>query len=186
MDMNESNVKGVSIRAILAFIIVLACCGVAVWTKELLTLKDLAFLVLGFYFGQKPVTPANTTTTTTTASVIAPVEAPKPPTTKEAGKTDFRVLIFIVFMAFLGGCASYGLNTACIHGSNSKATIPYGGGEGNGDVIFCHSGCIGFNCGKPDMEAFANEISAYIKAQEIGNKITTTGPGTITFTPVSK
>jgi hypothetical protein len=76
-DMNESNIHGVSIRSILAFIIVLACCGVGVWVKDLGVLKDLAFLVLGFYFGQKPVTPANTTTTTTTASVIAPVEVPK-------------------------------------------------------------------------------------------------------------
>lgn len=52
--MNESNIKGVSIRSILAFVIVVSCCGVAIYSKELLTLKDLAFLVLGFYFGQKP------------------------------------------------------------------------------------------------------------------------------------
>jgi hypothetical protein len=75
--MNESNIKGVSIRSILAFIIVLACCGVAVWTRDIEVLKLLSFLVLGFYFGQKPVTPANTTTTTTSAEVKAPVEVPK-------------------------------------------------------------------------------------------------------------
>lgn len=59
--MNESNILGLSIRGILAFLITASCCGVAVWTKDLGVLKDLAFLVLGFYFGQKtiPSTPAN-------------------------------------------------------------------------------------------------------------------------------
>lgn len=72
--MNESNIKGISIRSILAFVIVLSACGVACWIKDLLTLKDLAFLVLGFYFGQKPTVPVNTTTTTTTASLVAPIK----------------------------------------------------------------------------------------------------------------
>lgn len=61
--MNESNIKGVSIRSILAFVIVVSACAIAIYTKDLPTLKDLAFLVLGFYFGQKPTVPANTTTT---------------------------------------------------------------------------------------------------------------------------
>lgn len=63
--MNESNIMGISIRSILAFVIVVSCCAIAIWTKDLGVLKDLAFLVLGFYFGQKPVVPTNTTTTTT-------------------------------------------------------------------------------------------------------------------------
>lgn len=70
--MNESNIHGVSIRSILSFIIVLSACGVAIYLKEMPTLKDLAFLVLGFYFGQKPTVPANTTTTV--ASVTADKE----------------------------------------------------------------------------------------------------------------
>jgi hypothetical protein len=92
----------------------------------------------------------------------------------------------LLSVLLFSGCASYGLNAACVHGSNSKATIPYGGGEGNGDILFCHLGCVGMNCGKPDMEAFAQEMSQYIKSQEAGNKISTTGPGTITFTPITK
>ena len=52
--MNESNIKGVSIRSILAFMIVAACCAIDIYNKDAITLKDLAFLVLGFYFGQKP------------------------------------------------------------------------------------------------------------------------------------
>lgn len=96
-----------------------------------------------------------------------------------------KLFLIPLLISFIG-CSSFGLNGACVHGSNSKGTIPYGGGEGNGDVIACHSGCIGFNCGKPDMNAFQNQMAEYIKAQEIGNKITTTSAGTITFTPASK
>ncbi len=59
--MNESNILGLSIRGILAFIITASCCGVAVWTKDLGVLKDLAFLVLGFYFGQKSISPVSDT-----------------------------------------------------------------------------------------------------------------------------
>jgi hypothetical protein len=68
--MNESNIRGVSIRSILAFIIVVSACGVACWNKDLLTLKDLAFLVLGFYFGQKPSVPLNTSTTVASTTVV--------------------------------------------------------------------------------------------------------------------
>lgn len=52
--MNESTIFGVSARGILALLITASCCGVAVVSKDLGVLKDLAFLVLGFYFGQKP------------------------------------------------------------------------------------------------------------------------------------
>lgn len=52
--MNESTIFGMSARGVLALIITISCCAVAVFTKDLGVLKDLAFLVLGFYFGQKP------------------------------------------------------------------------------------------------------------------------------------
>jgi hypothetical protein len=71
--MNESNIMGISIRSILAFVIVVSCCAIAIWTKDLGVLKDLAFLVLGFYFGQKPVAPANTTTTVASTDIPAKV-----------------------------------------------------------------------------------------------------------------
>lgn len=77
--MNESNIKGVSIRSILAFVIVISCCGVAVWVKNVDLLKDLAFLVLGFYFGQKPSVLANTTTTTASLTVPLKSEETKTP-----------------------------------------------------------------------------------------------------------
>lgn len=64
--MGESTIFGVSARGILALLITLSCCAVAVWLKDILTLKDLAFLVLGFYFGQKPVQPTNTQSTVQT------------------------------------------------------------------------------------------------------------------------
>jgi hypothetical protein len=55
--MNESNIKGVSIRSILAFIIVFTTCWISKHNNDLGVAKDLAFLVLGFYFGQKQTTP---------------------------------------------------------------------------------------------------------------------------------
>ena len=73
--MNESNIKGVSIRSILAFVIVLTCCGIAALTKDLGVAKDLAFLVLGFYFGQKPSQP----TPNGQAPEIAPINPSKNP-----------------------------------------------------------------------------------------------------------
>lgn len=51
--MNESNIKGISFRGILALIITVATCALAIWLKNLDVLDKLAFLVLGFYFGQK-------------------------------------------------------------------------------------------------------------------------------------
>lgn len=68
--MNESNIKGVSIRSILALVIVISCCAVAIKVKELGVLKDLAFLVLGFYFGQKPTGAA-------IAPALGPIAAPE-------------------------------------------------------------------------------------------------------------
>lgn len=60
--MGESTIFGVSVRSILAFVITSSCCAVAVWTKDLGVLKDLSFLVLGFYFGQKTIQSTTPTT----------------------------------------------------------------------------------------------------------------------------
>lgn len=62
--MNESSVCGVSVRAILALIIVTSCCAVAVYKQDIESLKYLAVGALSFYFGQKsaptnPNTPAS-------------------------------------------------------------------------------------------------------------------------------
>ena len=51
--MNESNIFGLSARAIMAFIIVVSCCGLAIWLKDIGILKDLALIVIGYYYGQK-------------------------------------------------------------------------------------------------------------------------------------
>lgn len=59
--MNESNVYGVSVRAILALIIVTSCCAVAIYKKDIESLKYLAVGALSFYFGQK--SPTNPTST---------------------------------------------------------------------------------------------------------------------------
>lgn len=52
--MNESTIFGMSTRGALALLITASCCGIAIFLKDIGVLKDLAFLVLGFYFGQKP------------------------------------------------------------------------------------------------------------------------------------
>ena len=54
--MNESNIYGVSLRGIIALIIVLSISAVCVIDRNATTLgilKDLALLVLGYYYGQK-------------------------------------------------------------------------------------------------------------------------------------
>ena len=53
--MNESNIFCVSARAIMAFVIAVCCCGLAVWLKDINVLKDLSLLALGYYFGQKQI-----------------------------------------------------------------------------------------------------------------------------------
>lgn len=67
--MNESTIFGVSARGILALLITLSCCSVAVYVKDLGVLKDLAFLVLGFYFGQKPTQGTNTQSVSTIQTI---------------------------------------------------------------------------------------------------------------------
>lgn len=67
--MNESTIFGVSARGILALIVTIATCVLAIWVKDIGVLKDLAFLALGSYFGQRANQPASTTVTTPNVSV---------------------------------------------------------------------------------------------------------------------
>lgn len=67
--MGESTIFGVSARGILALLITASCCGIAVYLRDIGVLKDLAFLVLGFYFGQKPS--QSITTGGSNASIIS-------------------------------------------------------------------------------------------------------------------
>lgn len=66
--MGESTIFGVSARGILAFIVTISACGLAVWVKDIGVLKDLAFLALGSYFGQRATTPTTTTETPKTGA----------------------------------------------------------------------------------------------------------------------
>lgn len=50
--MNESNIFGVSVRAILAFVIVVSCCILALWIKDMGVLKELALIATGYLFGK--------------------------------------------------------------------------------------------------------------------------------------
>ncbi len=54
--MNESNIAGMSIRGIIAFIVLSSLCGVCVWlhtTESLAILKDVSLVILTFYYVQK-------------------------------------------------------------------------------------------------------------------------------------
>lgn len=54
--MNESNIGGVSVRGIIAIIVMAATCGACIYhidDAKVGILKDLAILVLTFYFTQK-------------------------------------------------------------------------------------------------------------------------------------
>lgn len=56
--MEESKLLGVSIRGWLAIMITLTVCGMAMGAVEVKQpLHDMALLALGFYFGQKTITP---------------------------------------------------------------------------------------------------------------------------------
>lgn len=92
---------------------------------------------------------------------------------------------FVLIIATLAasGCASAGINGSCAHIGGNEMSAPYIGGKLNGDGYVCHMGCFGPGCTKPDYAAFSVMMSTYIKEQATDNKFTTTGPGTITFTP---
>lgn len=51
--MNDSNIGGISVRAILATIIVVAFCFLAIWCQKIDMLQDIALVTVSFYFGQK-------------------------------------------------------------------------------------------------------------------------------------
>jgi hypothetical protein len=64
-------------------------------------------------------------------------------------------------------------------------TVPYIGGKGNADVYACHMGYVGISKGPaPSYDDLEKLTSDYLKTT--GEKITTSGPGTITFTPATK
>lgn len=96
-----------------------------------------------------------------------------------------KVVIFILVLPMLTSCASGGMNSTCAHISGSEMTVPYIGGKGNADVYACHMGYIGFAKGpQPSYSDLEKLTEEYLK--NTGEKISTTGPGTITFTPTAK
>lgn len=92
--------------------------------------------------------------------------------------------LLIPLLLILGGCASGGMNSTCAHINGSEMTVPYIGGKGNADVYVCHMGCIGMKCPEPDYASLQTLTSDYLKTTD--GKISTTGPGTITFIPSNK
>ena len=50
--MNESNIGGISVRAIACVIILLSFCGLAIVLKEITGLKELALIACGYLFGK--------------------------------------------------------------------------------------------------------------------------------------
>lgn len=55
--MNDSSIAGVSVRAILATIIVLCFCALAIMMQKIDMLQDIALVAVSFYFGQKSTNP---------------------------------------------------------------------------------------------------------------------------------
>lgn len=93
-------------------------------------------------------------------------------------------LLLLSTILVISGCASNGMNSECAHVNGAEMTVPYIGGKGTADIYACHMGCVGSKCPQPDYNALQTLTSDYLKTTE--QKITTTGPGTITFTPSSK
>lgn len=52
---DESKIFGITVRAFLAIVLVLAACYLMITMKEIEKLFGLAMMALGFYFGQKSV-----------------------------------------------------------------------------------------------------------------------------------
>jgi len=50
--MNDSNIFGVSLRGIAALVIILSCCVLALQLKDIVTLKDMGLVALGYLFGR--------------------------------------------------------------------------------------------------------------------------------------
>lgn len=69
--MNESNIFGISVRGIIAVIVVSALCAGCLYHMDdtkIGILKDLAILILTFYFSQKLTQGGSNATTTSTSS----------------------------------------------------------------------------------------------------------------------
>ncbi len=84
----------------------------------------------------------------------------------------------------LAGCNT--MKAGCGQLSAAKMAIPYAGGEGNGRAIGCYVGCLGFNCKPADYSVIKEITISYIENNSKDNAITTSSPGTITFTPTVK
>ena len=64
--MNESNVAGISVRAIACIVIIVSFCGLAVGMRELAGLKEIALIACGYLFSKaQSVSAPNTTKDTT-------------------------------------------------------------------------------------------------------------------------
>ncbi len=71
--MNESNIQGVSIRGIISFVVIVALCWACIYKiddTKVGILKDIAIMILSYYFGQRsatmPTMPPTETKTSTT------------------------------------------------------------------------------------------------------------------------
>lgn len=95
-------------------------------------------------------------------------------------------LLLISTILVIGGCASAGMKSGCGHVTGNGITVPYVGGKADGNAYGCYMTCLGSKCPAPDYEALAKLTSDYLKEAASDSKLTTTGAGTITFTPTSK
>lgn len=88
-----------------------------------------------------------------------------------------RILLSLLLIPFLNGCASGGMNVVCGNGT-AQGTYYV---TGSGTVYACHVGYFGF--GKPDYTAIIPLESSYIQSAKT---VTTTIPVTVAVTPTAK
>jgi len=69
--MNESSILGVSVRALLATVIILSFCGLAIALKDIIALKDLALMALGYFFAKQTQGGSNASNSTGSGSASA-------------------------------------------------------------------------------------------------------------------
>lgn len=77
--MNESNIFGLSIRGIIAFIVITSLCGVCLWlhtAESLQILKDISLVILTFYYVQK-TTQGGSNVSQNNSSAAIPADAGK-------------------------------------------------------------------------------------------------------------
>lgn len=94
--------------------------------------------------------------------------------------------LLLIPILLLTGCASAGMKSGCGHVTGNGITVPYVGGKADGNAYGCYMTCLGSKCPVPDYTALQQLTSDYIKIAGSDSKMTTTGAGTITFTPSSK